>query len=87
MHRAARPTATIPTLAETWPAPADLHAVRAHLLDQAKSQIALSIADGITGVSVTVAPARTIAVLASPRAKPHVDLDFPAWSALWVLQA
>ncbi|HUB47969.1 MAG TPA: hypothetical protein VMB73_23570, partial [Acetobacteraceae bacterium] len=43
--------------------------------------------DGITGVSLAIAPARTIAVLASPRAKPHVDLDYPAWSALWVLQA
>lgn len=39
---------------------------------RAPAQIALPIADGITGVSLAVAPARTIAVLASPRARPHV---------------
>src|ERR1700721_435597 len=74
-------------LAEAWPAPADLRAFRARILQRAKTQIALPIADGITGVGLAVAPATTIAVLASPRARPHVDPSYPTWSALWVLQA
>jgi hypothetical protein len=78
---------TTAPLAEAWPAPADLRAFRARILQRAKTQIALPIADGITGVSLAVAPATTIAVLASPRARPHVDPSYPTWSALWVLQA
>lgn len=90
MNRAKRAAPTVlaaAPLAEAWPAPADLRAFRARLLERAKTQIALPIADGISGVSLAVAPARTIAVLASPRARPHVDPSYPTWSALWVLQA
>jgi hypothetical protein len=90
VNRAKRATPTIPTagpLAEAWRAPADRHAFRDRLLERAKTQIALPIADGINSVSLTVAPARTIAVLASPRARPHVDPTYPTWSALWVLEA
>ena len=90
MSRAKRASSTVLTavpLAEAWPAPADFLPLRAPLLQRAKAQIALAIADGITGVSLAIAPAQTIAVLASPRARPHVDASYPAWSALWVLQA
>jgi hypothetical protein len=90
MNRTKRASPTVRTaapLAEAWPAPDDLCSFRAYLLERAQSQIALSVADGITGVSLAIAPARTIAVLASPRARPHVDTSYPAWSALWVLQA
>jgi hypothetical protein len=85
--RAAPPPRTTAPLAEAWPAPADLRAFRGRLLKRAKTQIALPIADGITGVSLAIAPASTIAVLASPRARPHIDPSYPTWSALWVLQA
>jgi hypothetical protein len=47
----------------------------------------LPIADGITSVSLAATPARTIAVLASPRARPHVDPSYPTWSVLRVHQA
>ena len=90
MNHARRATPTIPVtapLAEAWPAPAEFCAFRARVLERAKAQMALPPADGITGASLAVGAAGTVGVLASPRAKPHVDLDFPAWSALWVLQA
>ena len=90
MNRAKRAAPTVLTatsLAEAWPAPADLRPFRGRLLERAKAQITLPIADGITGVSLAVAAAGTIAVLASPRARPHVDRSYPTWSALWVLQS
>jgi len=90
MDHARRATPTIPVtapLAEAWPAPADFYGFGARLLERARAQLALPIADGITGVSLAVGPARNIAVLASPRARPHVDPSYPPWSALWLLQA
>ena len=90
MNHARRATPTVliaASLAEAWPAPADLRPFGASLLERAKAQITLPIADGITGVSLAVAADRTIAVLASPRARPHVDPSYPTWSALWVLQS
>ncbi len=82
----AAPAPAVP-LAEAWAAPAEFACVRKTLLHRAKALITIQIADGITAVRVAVAPAATIGVLASPRAKPHVDADYPEWSALWVLQA
>jgi hypothetical protein len=90
MNHARRATPTIPVtapLAEAWPAPADFCAFGARLLEHAKAQMAVQPADGITGVSLAVGPAGTVGVLASPRARPHVDPSYPPWSALWVLQA
>lgn len=89
------PSVLAAALAEAWPAPADLRAFRAALLERARTQLRqradqefrIEIEEGVTGVSVTVSPGRTIGILVSPCAKPHVDLDFPAWSALWVLRA
>jgi hypothetical protein len=80
-------SSTAPTLAEAWPAPTEFRRFRAVLLERAKRNMALPIADGITGVSVAVSSGPAIAVLASPRARPHVDPSYPEWSALWVLQA
>jgi hypothetical protein len=90
MNRTERATPTVLSaapLAEAWAAPPDFTCVRETILHRAKAQISIQIADGITAVGVAVSPSATIGVLASPRAKPHVDADFPEWSALWVLQA
>jgi hypothetical protein len=60
MNRARRATATVlsaASLAEAWPAPADLRPFGARLLERAKAQITLPIADGITGLSLAVAAA------------------------------
>jgi hypothetical protein len=90
MNRTQRATpavlATAP-LAEAWPAPPEFTCVRETILHRAKAQISIPIADGITAVGVSVSTSTTIGILASPRAKPHVDADFPEWSALWVLQS
>ena len=90
MNRTERATPTVLSvapLAEAWAAPPDFTGARETILHRAKAQISIQIADGITAVGVTVSPSATIGVLASPRAKPHVDADLPEWSALWVLQA
>ena len=74
-------------LAEASAAPADFGRVRESLLRRATAQITLQIADGVTAVDLALSPTTTVGVVASPRAKPHVDTDFPEWSALWVLQS
>jgi len=90
MNRTKRAVPTAPSaapLAEAWAAPPDFTCVRKTILRRAKAQISIQIADGITGVGVAVSPSAQIGVLVSPRAQPHVDADFPEWSALWVLQS
>jgi hypothetical protein len=74
-------------LAETWAAPADFAHAREPILRRASAQTTIQVADGVTIFGVALSPTRTIGIIASPRAKPHVDADFPEWSALWVLQA
>jgi hypothetical protein len=78
---------TGPALVVAWQAPPEFAAARSQILNQAKARMELGIGDGVTIVGVPITPATTIGVVASPRANPHVDSDFPEWSALWVLQS
>jgi hypothetical protein len=79
-------------LVEVWQAPVDFDKARNHLctiIEQRMGQYLLN-AEGVCGDSISFehgGSAAKIGILHSRIAKPHVDDDFPEWSALWVLQA